>query len=255
MPSNPRYANTASKLNTGANIRNVVATSGRKKMENEFFVRLKAATLGKLLEPVVSNMESIYELAHEDARSVVSSVAPGAEAGPAATGNLLVYDIRPFEEYQQCHVHGAIHWERAKVNQSTDNLPKDTYSIKQKSSTDWMVVLISEDGRDARLVANIFVQRGVENTYVVDGGFLAVCAVCPTILDGHPPSMETLSVLMKRANLKMPSAPSLTTGSVSGRSEAGMTDRCSTAASQRTQATNLISNFGGGSSSGARPWK
>ena len=108
-----------------------------------------------------------------------------------------------------------------------------------------MVVLYDEDGKAAQAAGNLFVERGVENTYVVAGGFLGMCATCPHVLVGHPPSEETLVTLMARAGLKPP-------GAASARSHAGaMSARCSTAGSVRTQNTNLNSLAG----SPPRAWK
>lgn len=36
-------------------------------------------------------------------------------------------------------------------------------------------------------VANAFVEKGVENTYLLAGGFAGVCVRCPHILSNPPP--------------------------------------------------------------------
>jgi len=247
MPSNPKYANVTSKLTTGPNVRNVAVKSTRTPQEKQYYQRLKATTLARLLGPLVNGLESIYELgqmgANDDGRSVVSSVAPTAQAGGVGDHNFVMYDLRPFTEYEQCHVHFSKHLEVAMIGRSTNNMPHETYRLKGPVESNKMVVLISETGREVREIANTFVERGVENTYVVDGGFLTLCAVCPELLEGNPPSGADLAMKMKSFSLKVP------TGSSSGRSEAGQTDRCSTAysaVSHRTQNTNFT-GMGGGS--------
>lgn len=109
-----------------------------------------------------------------------------------------------------------------------------------------MVVLYDEDGKSTPALGNLFVERGVENTYVVSGGFLGLCAACPHVLEGHPPSAETLATLMARAGLKASSAAG---GAASARSDA-MSARCSTAGSVRTQAM-----LGSAAGSPPRAWK
>lgn len=81
VPSNPRYRNVSSKLNTGPNMRKILSqyegTSGpnaRHKPRDEFFQRLKPSTLGKLLEPALESEESIYRLGADDSVSMISSV-------------------------------------------------------------------------------------------------------------------------------------------------------------------------------------
>jgi centrosomal protein CEP41 len=96
-----------------------------------------------------------------------------------------------------------------------------------------MVVRYDEDGKAAGRVGNAFVEKGVENTYVVAGGFLGLCAACPEAMVGETPAEEELVRMMASAGLKPPgSAPS----------PGGMSSRCSTAGSVRTQRTGLTSS-------------
>ena len=247
IAANPRYAGARTKLDTGPNMRKMLekyqgSAYGHKKQKDEFFVRLRAQTLGRLIEPLVAQEESIYALANDDTRSVATSVVPESAGGSSDGGNLVIFDLRPFEEYEQCHVYGARHLDPSTLQRSTNNLPREVFFFKGPLECDKMVVLYDEDGKDARKFGNTFVERGVENTYVVSGGFLGMCATSPQVLVGQPPTPDTLAVLMQRAGLKLPQPTSL-----SARSEAGgaRTDRCSTAGSVRTQNTNLFSSVAG----------
>eukprot|EP00966_Prymnesium_polylepis_P092133 2133151-Prymnesium_polylepis.1 len=74
---------------SGPNVRN------RKK--EEYFVRLRPSTLGRLLEPTIEAEESVYRLGSEDTRSIVSSVVDSATTSAGASGNLLILDLRSFE--------------------------------------------------------------------------------------------------------------------------------------------------------------
>ena len=256
-PSNPRYAGTKTRLDTGPNMRKVLEQHqgpqfAHKKKGDEYFVRLRPTTLGHLLGPLVENEESVFSLANnhvdDGQHSVATSVVPSTVGGAASEGNIIIYDCRPFEEFEQCHVYGARHLDPATLNRSTNNLPRDVYFYKGPIECDKMVVLYDEDGKLAAAAGNKFVESGVENTYVVGGGFLTLCATCPHILVGHPPSAETLATLLQRAGIKVSSG-----GASTARSEAGaMSARCSTAGSVRTQATHLTSVAG---SPQPRAWK
>jgi centrosomal protein CEP41 len=255
MPQNQRYRNTQSRLDTGSNMRKVLqgyeGTSGpnaHKKKMNEFYVRLRPSTLGRLLEPLVEAEESVYQLAaaQDDSRSVVSSVMPEAGTAGSSEGNILILDLRPFEEFEQCHVYGARHYEIAQLSKSTNCFPREVYFYKGPVECDKMVVLYDEDGKSAPAVGNAFVERGIENTYVVSGGFLALCATSPHVLVGHPPSIETLTHLMARAGIKASPGGSSVRGSDAG------SVRCSTAGSVRTQ--NML-GASPSNSPGLRAWK
>jgi len=260
VPSNPRYANVSSKLNTGPNMRKILSqyegTSGpnaRNKKLDEFFVRLKPSTLGRLVEPLLQAEESIYRLANDDAGSVVSVVDSSA-TNDGASGNLLILDLRSFERFDECHIYGAKHYDTRELTKATNNFPRDVYFYKGPVDGDKMIVIYDEDGKTAPAVGNAFVEKGIENTYVLNGGFLGACAGCPSILMGQPPSPDELPALMHRAGLKMSA-----TGSVCGRggppgtaaSVSGMSH-----ASARTQQTSL-SGFVPSESGRAdsKPWK
>lgn len=251
VPLNPRFAHVRARLDTGPNQRKIMeqyqGTSGahaHKKQADEFYVKLRPVTLGKLLEPIVDAQESIYDLGREDTASVVTSVAPASVNG-SNEGNILIFDVRPFEAFERCHVFGAQHYDVAQLSKATNNFPRETYFYKGPVSCDKMVVIYDEDGKAARNIGNAFVQKGIENTYVVSAGFLGLCSACPGVLVGSPPGDDELVALLARAGLK-PSGGGGASGS--------MSSRCSTAGSVRTQRTSLTS-LAGGSSPGSTTWR
>eukprot|EP00325_Prymnesiales_sp_UTEX-LB-985_P009273 CAMPEP_0174702314 /NCGR_PEP_ID=MMETSP1094-20130205/6638_1 /TAXON_ID=156173 /ORGANISM="Chrysochromulina brevifilum, Strain UTEX LB 985" /LENGTH=254 /DNA_ID=CAMNT_0015900073 /DNA_START=29 /DNA_END=790 /DNA_ORIENTATION=- len=241
-PENPRFQNVRPRLDTGPNMRKVLerleGTSGafaHKRPADEFYVKLRPSTLGALLEPLVEASESIYNLGREDTASVVTSVAPESAAG-TNEGNILIYDVRSFEAFMRGHVFGAQHYDKTQLSKSTNNFPREVYFYRGPVTCDKMVVIYDEDGKAAREIGNAFVQKGIENTYVVSGGFLGLCAACPSVLEGEVPEGDELAKLLKQAGLK-PAA----SGSQSG----AASSRCSTAGSVRTQRTGLTSLVGG----------
>jgi len=257
VPSNPKYRNVTSKLNTGPNMRKILqqyeGTSGPnayKKKRDEYFQRLRPSTLGRLLEPALASEESIFRLVNDDAGSVVSVVE--SSAGTQGEGNLLILDLRSFERFDECHVFGAKQYDPKELSKATNNFPRDVYFYKGTADSDKMIVLYDEDGKTAPAVGNSFVEKGIENTYVVNGGFLGACAGCPAMLVGQPPNPDELVTLMQRAGLKMAASGASVCGSTPG------TAASVSGASQysaRTQQTSLT-GFGTDSVHGSpRPWK
>ena len=234
-PANPKYAGVQPRLNTGFNMRKAMeryeGTSGpnaHKKRRDEFYVRLKPTTLGQLLSPALESSESVYNLGREDVGSVVSSVIPEANSS-CDQSNILIYDLRSFEEFQQCHCYGARHYDVADLNKASNNFPREVYFFKGPVECDKMIVLYDEDGKSSRAVGNGFVEKGIENTYVVSGGFLGLCAACPQALVGELPDEQSLAQRMSRAGLKAG-------GSVAS---SAMSARCSTAGSVRSRLTSV----------------
>lgn len=242
---NPRYAKVVTKLNTGPNMRKVLAqyenTSGpnaRPKQQHEFYTKLKPLTLAKLLEPAMAEEESVYKLVNEDACSMVSSIVP-SDAGTDVRergANLLLLDVRSFDRYQECHLFGARHYDPVQLTKATNNFPRELYYYRGPMGGDKMIVLYDHDGKGVQAIANTFVERGVENTYVLSGGLLGAAYRCPQILVGQPPSDAEI---VAGLHLKPQGHRGLAGASgLSSRPSTGMS-RCSTAGSTCTRNTAL----------------
>ena len=276
VPSNPKFRNVGSKLNTGPNMRNVLrqyeGTSGpnaRNKKRDEFFQRLRPSTLGKLLEPALESEESVYRLGHEDTASVVSVVdsvrclinpeTPHAAGSHAVDGHWRMHvSYRPQQQRQRAtcssttfavssgSTNATSSGRSSTIHGSFQRLPTTspgmctstrclerlillgraalTPSILSHRATlchsgaearpiPWhlaqgpveggkMIVLYDEDGKTAPAVGNAFVEKGIENTYVLNGGFLGACAGCPAMLMGQPPSPDDLAAMMQAAHAR-----------------------------------------------------
>jgi len=252
-----KYRNVSSRLDTGPNMRKTLAqfegTSGpnaRIKQRDEYFSTIKPLTLAKLLEPCLEEEESIYKVDADDVQSVasgISSVVLQSDAGSRASvagcsGNLLILDLRPFEEYERCHIYGAMHYDRTNLSKATNNFPKEIYYYRGPMDSDKMVLLYDGDGKTLHDVANDFVQKGVENTYVLLGGFVGVCSRCPHVLNSAPPPIAAVPSAVSKSSRPVGSPRSVAPS------------RCDTAASSRTQDTNL-SYANSPAAPGSRPWK
>jgi len=257
-PHSSKYRNVSTRLDTGPNMRKTLAqfegTSGpnaRIKQRDEFFSTLKPVTLAKLLEPCIDQEESIYKVDADEVRSVasgISSVVLQSDAGSQASmmgqisGNLLILDLRSFEEFERCHIYGAMHYDKTSLSKATNNFPREVYYFRGPADSDKIVLLYDEDGKSLHATANEFVQKGVENTYVLLGGFLGVCSRCPHLLSSAPPVAASPQTM----------APGGMQRLVCGSSP--KSSRCDTAASSRTQNTSL-SYANSPAPLGARPWK
>lgn len=198
-------------------------TSGpnaRVKKRDEFFMTLKPTTLAKLLEPALDQQESVYNMdSPESVYSVYSTVAANATPSEAGSsmgegGSLLILDLRSFEEYQKCHIHGARHYDRSQLSKATNNFPREVYFYRGSADSDKMVVLYDEEGKGITQAGNTFVEKGIENTFVLAGGFYGVCSRCPHILSA--PAPEAIQAALAAALQRTPSQRG--PGSVAGSS-------------------------------------
>ena len=251
--SKRRYPKVQTRLDTGPNMRKILLqyehTSGpnaRPRQQNEFYAKLKPLTLAKLLEPAMEQEESVYKLGNDDACSMVSSIVPsnaGTEVLSQQGGNLLLLDVRSFDSYHACHIFGARHYDPVQLSKATNNFPRELYYFRGPMGGDKMVVLYDHDGRGMQAIANTFVERGVENTYVLSGGLLGAAYRCPQLLVGTSPSDHEIV-----AGLQLKPSRS---GQPRGLPGTGL-GRCSTAGSTRTQNTAFSI---AGSEASATPWR
>ena len=143
-----------------------------------------------------------YKLDRDDASSMVSSVVPsqaGTDVLSKQEGNLLILDVRSFEQFHECHIFGARHYDPAQLTKATNNFPRELYYFRGPMGGDKMVVLYDHDGKGMQSIANTFVERGVENTYVLSGGLLGAAYRCPQLLVGLPPTEEEILSMLTAA--------------------------------------------------------
>eukprot|EP00316_Scyphosphaera_apsteinii_P009521 CAMPEP_0119333984 /NCGR_PEP_ID=MMETSP1333-20130426/86392_1 /TAXON_ID=418940 /ORGANISM="Scyphosphaera apsteinii, Strain RCC1455" /LENGTH=234 /DNA_ID=CAMNT_0007344187 /DNA_START=8 /DNA_END=713 /DNA_ORIENTATION=- len=178
--------------------------NARGKQKNEFYSVIKPLTLAKLLEPCMEQEESIYKIDADEVASMASGVSSVVlkddKSVAGGDGNLLILDCRSFEQYDACHVYGAMHYDRTDLSKATNNFPREVYFYKGSVESDKMVLLYDADGKSLTQVANSFVEKGVENTYVLAGGIEGVTVRCPHILQPPPPASSIPPLAAALAN-------------------------------------------------------
>lgn len=182
VPVNPRYQRVTSRIDTGPNMRKILAqyegTSGpyaHVKKSSEWYMTLRPTTLAKLLEPAMEGDEkqSIYNLDLAESVSSPHNAVPTHSAcaalshsgafSPGETrseggysevaseapegGNLVIYDLRPLSEYERCHIHGARHFDPLQLKKSANQFPREAYYYKGGAESEKMIVLYDGDGK------------------------------------------------------------------------------------------------------------
>merc|ERR1719171_2307370 len=210
VPSNPKFANVTSTLNTGAKVggggaaptNNAVA-----KRRNEIFKRAKLSTLARLIkENEVS--ESVFALADYDDRgdavstsAVVRAPASVSQAPTAVscTGSVVsviesdigfmenpdfvLFDLREEDEFMQSHIAYALSYPATMIG-------RDKFSpelFRMKSQQDKIIIVYHEDDRTCGPFATHLVQKGWDNIYMLSGGISEARESYPEIIEGDLP--------------------------------------------------------------------
>lgn len=80
----------------------------------------------------------------------------------------LVVDCREEEDYRKCHVAGALHYPRIKINHSTNPFLPEMFAYKNKENK--LIVMYDLEEESVTELANIVFQKGVDNIAIMAGG-------------------------------------------------------------------------------------
>ncbi|CAI8015844.1 Centrosomal protein of 41 kDa [Geodia barretti] len=221
IPKNPKYSHVKATVDTGASLGKYLARleDMRKNYRfrpDEIFKRLKATTFVQLVVQVaLTRMQDDEEVEDEEptplpedesppdtARSTLNSIVHGigeldvADDEPSQppsprlppTSPYLLLDVRDTDEYQRCHVISAKSYPVAMLSRSCNYFTQDILDYSNKPGH--IIILYDDNERMAPQAATVFVQRGVDNVFLLSGGMRVLHRVFPQgIITGSlPPS-------------------------------------------------------------------
>mmetsp|Transcript_202 Transcript_202/g.448 ORF Transcript_202/g.448 Transcript_202/m.448 type:complete len:258 (+) Transcript_202:26-799(+) len=180
---NPKYSDVKGKTKTGVHQKNVVKKVDR---SAELFKRIGRSTLAELIHVHSASQESVYEMNPSD---VLSVTTVGDEDERKLQESLvdtdfLILDTRDPDEYQQCHIEGALNFPAICLRR--DQYPSQIYKFKSKPGT--VVVLYENEEQKAGIAAaTVMTEKGFDNIYLLTGGLKYFAKKFPNWLFGNPP--------------------------------------------------------------------
>lgn len=128
----------------------------------------------------------------------------------------LILDVREREEYEACHILGALHYPPTKLTHATN--PYTTEILQFKNRENKVIVLydLEEEIVVGRRVGNIFFEKGVDNVVIISGGLREFVQSFSQLIVGQSPVPivpKNVRVVTRGGTSQM--------GSVRGGSEAG----------------------------------
>merc|ERR1712188_90456 len=187
MPSNPKYAHVRSTLDTGASMSKFVEkhkeTFHPKK--DEYFKRIKGGQLVELLEDEDVEEETVYGLMGAQESEVGPTVVHGEGDQDMDEALYLLLDLRDEAEYDACHINTAMPYPHTLLTHSTNYFTAEIYRYKNRP--DRMIIIYDDDERIAAPAGKLFVEKGVENVYILSGGLRKFCDKHEEFVLGTPP--------------------------------------------------------------------
>eukprot|EP01086_Lenisia_limosa_P007887 TRINITY_DN282_c0_g1_i6.p1 TRINITY_DN282_c0_g1~~TRINITY_DN282_c0_g1_i6.p1 ORF type:complete len:336 (-),score=54.31 TRINITY_DN282_c0_g1_i6:74-1081(-) len=109
--------------------------------------------------------------------------------------NFLLLDLRTSEQFETGHLNHAVHYPSTNINKASNYFTSAIVHFRNKPNKK-IILYDNSSSREAARVANAFVQKGVDNVYLVVGGLRAVADIYPECLQGDvPPPSPTGSVI------------------------------------------------------------
>lgn len=201
IPTNPKYAHVKSTLDTGASMSkfNEKSKDTFHPKKDEYFKRIKGSQLVELIEDEDVEEETVYGLvgAQETSAEVGPCVVHGEAAQDMDEALYLLLDLRDESEYDQCHISTAIPYPHTQLTHSTNYFSTEIYRYKNRP--DRMIIIYDDDERIAAPAGKLFVERGVENVYVLTGGLRKFCekheefvqGIIPEYPESAPPTAKS----------------------------------------------------------------
>ena len=186
VPKNDKYAHVQGILNTGMTVSKmrVVSSSEYARRRDEIFYRITRRQLSELYaEYEQDEYESIAET-KEGANGSPHIVTYREDERSTYNKPYLILDIRDKFEYDKGHLLQARSFPFALLRR--DQIPAELYSFKNKE--EHLVIVYCDDERVSREAAKTFVDRGVDNIFLLTGGMLEFAVEFPFYIEGDVPS-------------------------------------------------------------------
>lgn len=171
IPSNPKYAHVKSTLDTGASVSKFEekAKNVSKPKVDEYFKRIKGSHLVELIEDEDVEEESVFALVGaEEVKGSAECVVHSEASQEMDEALYLLLDLRDEADFEECHINTATHYPHTQLTHSTNYFSAEIYRYKNRP--DRMIILYDDDERISGAAGKLFVEKGVENVYVLTGG-------------------------------------------------------------------------------------
>merc|ERR1712178_310496 len=178
--------------------------------------------------------ETIYGLAAQEAAEVGPCVVHDGAAQDMDEALFLLLDLRDEAEYEECHIGSALSYPYVQLTHSTNYFTSEIFRYKNRP--DRMIIIYDTDERIAAPAGKLFVERGVENVYVLTGGLRKFVDKYDEFVTGTIPCFESSPPTAKsgRAPPTGSSRPPPTGRSGASHASASTNATAATASTQRS---------------------
>jgi len=199
--NNAKFSHVKSSLNTGKHLGNIKPkfdTSG------EVFKRVKRQSLEQMLSRLDEKEESVDDLHQSDDASVITTVTLDEETKAVYDNcDFLLLDVRDPEEFEKCHIVGALNYPAIKLRR--DQYLPELYTFKNKENK---VMIVYDDDGYSKLgidATTSFIQKLFNNVVLLSGGLIGmaeryphrICGILPVAPSSPSQSRPSTAMSLK----------------------------------------------------------
>ena len=192
IPMNPKFSHIKSSIDTGASAKNLAKTLSDQelaKRRKELFRRIKCSRVYEILQSIqdTEDTESIYDVValgdggDEEERSVSRkslgqesavtrlSTVESSALGTAQCRDVLVVDLRSPEEFGRSRIPLAVNHPGHLIVRDCFTNAMKSFKVKTKGRA---IVVYHTDDKQSAHYATLLVEKGWEEVWIIEGGFL-----------------------------------------------------------------------------------
>jgi len=128
------------------------------------------------LQSVISGIGE-FDLKDPESQAKTAEVREQLQAPETSSLPYLLLDVRDRDAFDACHMIGAKSYPIAMLSRSVNYFTKDILEFRNKTGK--IIVLYDEDERISTNAATIFVEREVENVFLLSGGMKVISKKFP----------------------------------------------------------------------------
>ncbi|EFJ11112.1 hypothetical protein SELMODRAFT_426626 [Selaginella moellendorffii] len=219
-----KYGNIKASIDSGINMRKL----------NEKYPEAKISILWKLEDARFKKEENFRRMKLSTLLRLLDEKQIGC----------LILDIRDKDEFQACHMKGAISYPAPLLRRSVNVFTVEILSFEATQTSfsllfrapqmnkepDKIIIFYDEDEHTGASTGNLFVEKGVENIFMLSGGLKEVATKCRDMIEGSVEGrfpMTTAAMSPFSSRLSTASSPSRMSSN-SSRMSSRMSSRFST---------------------------
>jgi len=189
VPKSEKYSHVQGKLDTGLTVDKVKYVTAReyRKRRDEIFFRISCGQLSDLFSEYEGDENENISDSFRGGDGSLKIVTHTDTAEASYNKPYLILDVRESDQFNAGHILQARTFPYALLRR--DQLHPEVYKFKNKPET--LIILYCDDEKVSCDAGKVMVDRGIDNIYVLNGGFNEFAVEFSSYIEGNLPALAS----------------------------------------------------------------